>query len=424
MPAPKPRLIGDELLTDLAERFGTPLYVHVTDGIQHQVNSLRGFDVVRYAMKANPCLAVLERVRAAGAHVDCVSEGELARALAVGWSPGEITFTSDLFDHGALDAAIRAGVHVNLGSPDMIEQYAERAPGGSVTLRVNPGFGHGHNRKVNTGGSSSKHGIWHADLSQCVERAARAGVTIAGLHMHIGSGSDLEHLRKVADAMVESVRAVGASVRTISAGGGLPTPYRPEDSPLDPAPLAAVWNEARAVAEGLVGHALTLEVEPGRFIVAEGGLMLAEVRGTKLVDHMPYVLLNAGFHNLARPMLYGAFHQISVLGRDESPLRPTVVAGPLCEASDVFTQGEYGEPKPQNLPHMSPGDLVCFHDTGAYGSSMASGYNSMAIAAEVVITEGVARLARPRREPGTAIEEELALLHPQDAAATTTGKRP
>lgn len=423
MPAPKPRLLPDERLIDLARRFGTPLYVHVTDGIQRQVDSLRGFDVVRYAMKANPCLAVLEHVRAAGAHVDCVSEGELARALAVGWSPSEITFTSDLFDHGALDAAVRAGVHVNLGSPDMIEQYAERAPGGDVTLRVNPGFGHGHNRKVNTGGSSSKHGIWHSDLLEAVERAKRAGVTVAGLHMHIGSGSDLEHLRRVAGAMVESVRAVGSSVRTISAGGGLPTPYRPGDTPIDPAPLAAVWNEARTAAERIVGHPLTLEVEPGRFLVAEGGLMLAEVRGTKLVDHMPYVLLNAGFHNLARPMLYGAFHQISVLGRDESPLRPTVVAGPLCEASDVFTQGEYGETKPQDLPPMSPGDLVCFHDTGAYGSSMASAYNSMAIAAEVVVTEGTARLARPRREPDAAIQEELSLLRAHASPAAPEGQR-
>ncbi len=416
MPAPKPRLLPDEMLTDLARRFGTPLFVQVLDGIEAQVHKLSGFDVVRYAMKANPCLAVLREIRRAGAHVDCVSAGELARARAAGWTAEEITFTSDIYDHGALDAAVELGVHMNLGSPDMIEQYAERVPGGKVTLRVNPGFGHGHNAKVNTGGPASKHGIWHGDLADCIERARRAGLTVTGLHMHIGSGSDLDHLRRVAAAMVDAVRVAGKSVRVISAGGGLPTPYRPEDNPLDPAPLAAVWNEARARAEELVGHPLKVEVEPGRFLVAEGGLMLAEVRAVKSVDGAPFVLVNAGFHNLARPMLYGAFHQISILGRDGEPRRPTVVAGPLCEASDVFTQGSTGEPAPQELPTAEVGDLMCFHDTGAYGSSMSSVYNTMPIAPEVVVADGIPRLARPRQDPSAAMASEMALLQGEEGS--------
>lgn len=398
------------LLRELAARHGTPLYVQDLDGLAARVARLGAFDVVRYAMKANPGLALLGAMRRAGARVDCVSEGELARALAAGWSPEEITFTSDLFDRRTLPAVAAAGVEVNLGSPDMIEQYAAAGPRRGVTLRVNPGFGHGHNRRVNTGGTGSKHGIWHGELGEAVARARRAGLEVTGLHMHIGSGTDLEHLRRVAGAMVRVVEEVGASVRTISAGGGLPVPYRPTDPELDVDALAEVWGDARAEIEGRLGHPVTLEVEPGRYLVAQDGVMVAEVRGVKAVGPLPWVLVDAGFHNLARPMLYGAHHGLHVLGAEGRPVRPTVVAGPLCESSDVFTQDAGGEVVPRDLAECAVGDLLCFHDTGAYGASMASGYNSMAIAPEVVIEGGSPRLARPRRGPDEDLARELGLL--------------
>lgn len=399
MTAFKPRIVADSLLRELAREYGTPLYVQDGDVVRAQVAKLSGFDVVRYAMKANSNLALLRALRETGAHVDCVSEGELVRAVAAGWSADEICFTSDLFDRRALQRAVALECHVNLGSPDMIEQYAAASTGGrrDVTLRVNPGFGHGHDQKVTTGGESSKHGIWHADLPECVERAHDAGLEITGLHMHIGSGSDFEHLKRVADEMVRCADIAGGRLRTISGGGGLPVPYRADEESFDVDSLARIWRGTRDEIASRAGREIELEVEPGRFLVAEGGLLLTEVRGLKSLAGHPCLMVDAGFHTLARPMLYGAFHQVSIVGRDDEPRRATMVAGPLCESSDVFTQAGAGEPAPQDLPTAEVGDLVCIHDTGAYGASMATNYNSMPIAPEVLISNGEARLVRERQ---------------------------
>jgi diaminopimelate decarboxylase len=134
------------------------------------------------------------------------------------------------------------------------------------------------------------------------------------------------------------------------------------------------------------------------------------VRAVKLVDGLPFVMVDAGFHTLCRPMVYGAHHEISVVGKDAAPRRPTMVAGPLCESGDVFTQVRGGEPAPRELPACAVGDLLCLHDSGAYGSSMASNFNSMPIAAEVVVEAGRARLARPRQSVRALMQDELALL--------------
>lgn len=137
------------------------------------------------------------------------------------------------------------GVAVNCGSPDMIDQYGERAPGAEITLRVNPGFGHGHSRKTNTGGEHSKHGIWYEQLGECVARAGRHRLRIGGVHVHIGSGADLEHLAMVAGAVERFAGEVGPQVRAISAGGGLPVPYRPGDPEMDVPAYFSLWDEAR-----------------------------------------------------------------------------------------------------------------------------------------------------------------------------------
>jgi diaminopimelate decarboxylase len=228
--------------------------------------------------------------------------------------------------------------------------------------------------------------------------------------MHIGSGSDLDHLVRVCDAMRAAARNVGPSLATISGGGGLPIPYRQDDTPLDVARYAAAWRDARDAIAAELGRAVRVEVEPGRFLVAEAGCVLTEVRAVKEVAGMPYVLVDAGFHVLCRPMMYGAFHAITLVGKDHLPRRPTMVAGPLCEAADVFTQDTSGAPMPQDLPVAEPGDLLCLHDTGAYGASMASNYNSMPVAPEVLIEGGVPRLVRPRQAHSGLMAAELALL--------------
>src|SRR6478672_2843365 len=207
----------------LAREFGTPAYVYDAAKIRERIDDLRAFDHIRYAQKACSNIAILDLVRRRGVLVDAVSAGEIRRALAAGYSaagdPPPIVYTADIFDREAIDLVVELGLHVNCGSPDMIEQLGQAAPGSEITLRLNPGFGHGHSQKTNTGGEHSKHGIWHADLDDCIARAKKVGLTISGIHMHIGSGTDFEHLAEVCGAMERVVRHVGKSVTTISTGG-------------------------------------------------------------------------------------------------------------------------------------------------------------------------------------------------------------
>jgi len=398
----KPRILDDRLLLDLAREHGTPLFVYDAATIRARIEELRGFDVIRYAQKANSNLALLRLMRAAGVRVDAVSAGEIARAFRAGYRPEEIAFSTDLFDRAALAMLREHAVTINVGSANMIEQLARLEPRGSgreIVLRVNPGFGHGHDRKVSTGGETSKHGIWHADLRQVVARAVALGFQVVGLHVHIGSGSDLEHLTRACQSMREHARIVAGSLQTISAGGGIPVPYRSGERRIDLARLTNAWRETKVAIEADLGRPITLEVEPGRYLVAEAGALLAEVRGTKRSGSYEYVLVDAGFHNLVRPAMYGAWHEISVVGKpDDAPLSPKVVAGPLCESADVFTQDRAGNLDPRPLPESREGDLVCIHDAGAYAASMASNYNSQPFAAEVLVEDGRARLVR-RRQP-------------------------
>lgn len=389
----KPRILTDTRLSELARAHGTPLYVYDAAVIRQRVAELQGFDCIRYAQKANAHPGILRLLRECGVEVDAVSAGELHNALAAGYALSQIVYTADLFDRRAEDALLQHPVAVNLGSDFMIEQYAalQAKSGGprEITLRINPGFGHGHARKVNTGGETSKHGIWHTQLRDCVTRATHAGLRVHGLHLHIGSGTDFEHLLRVCQALerlcVEATEA-GAAIERISSGGGLPIPYREGEPRLDLRRFRAAWLETQQRIQTQLGHAVQLEVEPGRYLVAEAGVLLTEVRGTKQSGSFRYVIVDAGFHTLVRPAMYGAYHQISALGQEpRTPTHAQVVAGPLCESGDVFTVDSLGHLLPQALPELRSGDLLCIHDAGAYGASMASSYNSQPFPAEVLI---------------------------------------
>jgi diaminopimelate decarboxylase len=398
-----------QLLRSLAQRFGTPLYVYDAEVIRRQLASLRGFDRVRYAQKACPNIHIQRLLRSQGAWVDCVSLGELERALVAGFTPDEIVFTADVFTPQALARVVETRVAVNAGSEDMLSQLGVASPGHPVWLRVNPGFGHGHSKKTNTGGTSSKHGIWHDQLPEALARIDTFGLTLVGLHMHIGSGTDLAHLERVCEAMVQEVTRLGRDISAVSTGGGLPVPYRAGEPTLDVSAHHARWDAAKRRIEAVLGHPIELEVEPGRYLVAQAGVLLGEVRATKQVGDNHFTLIDAGFNDLVRPAMYGAYHDISVLAREgdasESPRRPTIVAGPLCESGDVFTQDATATVQPRELPRAEVGDLLVFHDAGAYGASMSSNYNSRPLAAEVLIDGDEVRLIRRRQ----TIEELLAL---------------
>ncbi len=405
-------------LWSLADQFGTPLWVYDAATIRQRIAQVSNFDTVRFAQKACSNIHILQLMREQGVKVDAVSRGEILRALAAGFKaggePSEIVFTADLFDAATLDCVVKHGVPVNAGSIDMLRQLGPRSKGHAVWLRINPGFGHGHSNKTNTGGEHSKHGIWHTDLPLALQTIREQGLTLAGLHMHIGSGVDYGHLAEVCGAMVELVRtahAAGHDLHAISAGGGLSIPYRVGDPVIDTQHYFGLWNTARQQAEAIVGHKLGLEIEPGRFLVAESGVLLGEVRATKNAGSNHFVLVDTGFNELMRPSMYGSFHAMSVLRRDGSQgaSQPTVVAGPLCESGDVFTQGDGGVVLPRDLPAAQVGDLLVIHDTGAYGASMSSNYNTRPLIAEVLVDGGQVRLIRRRQTVEELLSLELGL---------------
>ena len=394
---------GQEIAS-LARQFGTPLYVYDAAMIARRIADLAAFDVVRYAQKACSNLAILDRARRSGVVVDAVSAGEVRRALAAGFQPhGDvpgIVYTADIFDRESLDLVVEQGLHVNCGSPDMIDQLGERRPGAEITLRINPGFGHGHSQKTNTGGEQSKHGIWHEQIDECLQRADRYGVTVTGLHMHIGSGTDLEHLSQVCQAMERTVATVGRTVKTISSGGGLPVPYKSGDAFIDLPQYFELWDATRNRISESLGHRVRLEIEPGRYLVAEAGCLIAEIRAIKRMGANRFYLLDAGFNDLARPAMYGSHHPIAVCSHDGSkhdrPEVDVIVGGPLCESGDIFTQQEGGFVCTRRLPIAHVGDYVLIGNAGAYGFAMSSNYNSKTRAAEVLIEDGQAKLIRQR----------------------------
>jgi diaminopimelate decarboxylase len=387
-------------LWNLADQYGTPLWVYDAATIRERIAQLKAFDTVRFAQKACSNIHILQLMREQGVKVDAVSRGEVLRALAAGFTPGfgepaDIVFTADVMDEATLATVVEHKVPVNAGSIDMLHQLAAVSKGHHVWLRINPGFGHGHSNKTNTGGEHSKHGIWHSELKPrwtpsrpaawcwpaCICTSARAWTTAI--------------CRKSAapwSSWSSAPRRRAWTCMRFPPAAACPSPTRwrchHRHQPL-PRPVGCGAQAGRSHR----GPQLGLELEPGRFLVAESGVLLGTVRATKNAGSNHFVLVDTGFNELMRPSMYGSYHGMEVLRRDGQslPAQDSVVAGPLCESGDVFTQGDGGVVLPRSLAGASVGDLLVIHDTGAYGSSMSSNYNTRPLAAEVLVDGGKAR---------------------------------
>jgi len=390
-----------EKLEGVVAEYGTPVWLYDENTILNRIADLKKFDVIRYAQKANSNLALLSLMRSRGVVVDAVSAGEIERAVRAGFKGGtehpQIVYTADILDDEALKLVQKHRLPVNIGSPDMLDVLKNAGVETDVIIRINPGFGHGHSQKVNTGGDLSKHGVWHGQLGETISHARELGLKVVGLHMHIGSGSDFDHLSKVCHAMVDAADALGKDLKVISAGGGIPIPYH-HDQPerIDLNAYYDLWDNARKTIEQKIGSKVSLEVEPGRYLIAEAGLLITQVRSVKKMADNQFYLIDAGFSDLVRPSFYGSYHEISVLTSATDKVQ-AVVAGPLCESCDVFTQEEGGFVTTRELPQAKVGDLLVLHDAGAYGAAMSSNYNSRLYAPELLWRDGKAVLIRKRQ---------------------------
>lgn len=388
-------------LERLARAVGTPFFAYDAAALRERIAAVRRLAgdsgiTVRYAMKACSVRRVLEEIRSAGLWIDAVSGNEVLRARRAGFpggfEPPVILYTADVFRDGALEVLLRERVLLNAGSPGMVEEAAARGYRGPAGLRVNPGFGHGHVRECDTGGPSSKHGIWFEDVPEVARRAGALGLRVTLLHAHVGSGPEPEqlyaNLRRLGEVFAELVGHF-PDLAAVNLGGGLPHPYRPGAAGLDLARFGAILAEVRARLCAAAGRPVRVEIEPGRYLVAPAGWLVTRVtdvkrtRGNQEEPGHTFVMVDAGFVDLVRPAMYGAYHHITVLGAQGRPEEPVVVAGPLCESGDVFTRDAAEVVDPRVLPLPRRGDLLVLHDAGAYGAVMASNYNSIGRAPQI-----------------------------------------
>jgi diaminopimelate decarboxylase len=364
----------------------------------------------RYAMKACSARRMLERIRAHGMWIDAVSGNEVLRAQAAGYDLNgdrpEVLLTTDVFRDNALDMVRHPGVLPNLGSPGMIQQLEAAGYAGPIALRLNPGFGHGHVQACDTGGPSSKHGIWFDVAAATAREAERRGMPIVLLHAHIGTGPEVDefyvNMQRLVDFFADQAPSY-PHLQAVNLGGGIPHRYRADGEEIHLAAFAEILQQAQQRLSALVGRPIRVEVEPGRYVVAPSACVVTrvmDIKQTAANEKGPghtFVMVDAGFNDLVRPAMYGSYHQLSVWQAPaDAPREPVVVAGPLCESGDVFTRDSEAFLQPRALPPMRLGDLMLIHDAGAYGMAMSSNYNSLGRAPQVWIEEGVPYLMSRR----------------------------
>ncbi|MCB9761427.1 MAG: bifunctional aspartate kinase/diaminopimelate decarboxylase [Alphaproteobacteria bacterium] len=367
----------EELLEEAAR--GTPCYAYDPDTLDRNISALlglRSIDRVLYAIKANHHPEILRRVHARGLGFECVSPAELrfVRGLFGALPPERLLFTPNFAAAEEYAQGFEAGATVTLDSVYPLRHWPELFQDRAVFVRLDPGRGHGHHRYVVTAGKQSKFGVPASDLDELLDLVARHRVRVEGLHAHAGSG--VHHLRAWVDkaTLLASVAEQLPDVRVLDLGGGLAVPDRADQDPID---LAAI--DASLMAFRAVHPRFTLWMEPGRFIIATAGALLARVNQVKGKDGRRFVGVDAGMNSLIRPALYGAWHEILNLSRLDAPPAWTAdVVGPICETGDVLGHD-------RRLPETAEGDVMLIANAGAYGRTMASHYNMRPPGREVMM---------------------------------------
>jgi diaminopimelate decarboxylase len=413
-------------LDEIARAAGTPAYVYSGGQMRRQLkrfqDAFAGQPVmICYALKANSNLAVIKTLAEAGAGAEIVSGGELQRALRVGVPPDRIVFAGVAKCRDEMAMALDAGIaQFNVESVPELVTLSEIAAGcrqrAPIALRINPDVAAGSHDKISTGRRQDKFGIPYDQALEAYRLAARlAGIEVVGLHLHIGSQilslAPFEAAYRRAMALVRQLRAEGVAVRRLDLGGGLGISYRGEPE-VDLAGYALLVRE--------LGRGLDLELvfEPGRYLVAQAGILLSRVLYVKEGPERACVILDAGMNDLLRPALYDAYHPILpvVEPTPDAPWRAVDVVGPICESADIFARA-------REMPPLHAQDLVAFAGAGAYGAVMASDYNSRPLAAEILVEDQRFAVVRPRQEPSARFAHEALppWLAATDLTRNTTG---
>ena len=364
-------------LLELAQA-ATPRYAYHLPTIRQRARSLRALpsvDRVYYAVKANPHPAILRALAQRGLGFECVSPGELAAVAAVAETrESSRLFTPNFAPRGDYASSFERGATVALDNLHPLQQWPELFAQREIVLRVDLGRGLGHHDKVRTGGASSKFGLPLDQFDAFVAAAEKNRTRIVGLHAHLGSGIlDPAHWAEVGGQLASLAERVG-SVSILNVGGGLGVPAHPGEAELDLAALDAALNEVKRAYPQY-----QLWLEPGRYLVAEAGVLLARVTQVKRKGALNYLGCDAGMHALIRPALYDAWHEIVNLSRlDDGATLLYQVVGPICESGDVLGAD-------RRLPESAEAEVLLIAQAGAYGESMSSHYNMRGLAESVVI---------------------------------------
>ncbi|MGH8495193.1 MAG: bifunctional aspartate kinase/diaminopimelate decarboxylase, partial [Gammaproteobacteria bacterium] len=352
-----------------------------------RLRRLDAIDRIFYAIKANPHPHVLAALEHAGLGFECVSPGELdrVRQACPRIAPERILFTPNFAARPEYALGFEQAGHVTLDNLFPLKQWPELFAGRSIIVRIDPGRGKGHHRYVRTAGTHSKFGVPLDELDQLESLAKSADTRIVGLHAHTGSGIlDTESWKDNAVLLGDLSRRF-TDVRALNLGGGLGVPEKPDQPALDLDELGELLSSVKSAFPSL-----ELWLEPGRFLVAEAGVLLARVTQTKGKTGVRYVGLNTGMNSLIRPALYGAYHEIVNLTRYESPATELVnVVGPICESGDQIGNERL-------LPPTEEGDVILIANTGAYGHAMSSHYNLREPARELVLQRETTSADKPR----------------------------
>lgn len=355
-----------------------PVYVYDKASIQEAARALRGMssvDRVFYAMKANSHTGILEVLAEEGLGFECVSPGEMDRVFETlpSLDPSRVLFTPNFAPIDEYQDAFERGVYVNLDNLYPLQKHPQIFAGREVIVRIDPGHGRGHHDHVRTGGRGSKFGIDAEDLEELIALTEAHDVKVVGLHVHAGSGIlTSEHWREVGTLLLRHAERF-SDLRYLDLGGGLGVVERPDQEPLD---LALVNRSLADIREARPD--LEIWLEPGRYLVAQAGVLLSKVTQLKGKGEMRYVGVTAGMHSLLRPALYGAHHNIVNLTQLDAPwtIRARVV-GPICESGDTLGIGRH-------MPKANEGDIILIATAGAYGYSMASNYNLRGLPREIL----------------------------------------
>lgn len=393
------RFLTDDQARTLRDRFGTPLYVYDEQLLEAAANELTSFPNAyglraRYAMKALPTAAILQLLHGLGLHIDASSGYEAERAIRAGIPPEHIQITAQELPKN-LKELVEKGVLFNACSLHQLKTYGELFPGAEVSVRFNPGLGSGHSNRTNVGGPASSFGVWHEYIDRVLETAAKHNVMVTGMHSHIGSGTDPDVWQRCARLSLD-IAAKLPDVRRINLGGGFKVGRMPDETSADMRVIGEAIKQDFIAFKEEHGRELFLELEPGTWVVANAGALVASVMDVVDTGASGYhfIKTDSGMTEILRPSMYGAQHPMTVVaanGELKDGAMPTVVVGHCCESGDILTPGP-GDPEalePRELGRAAIGDLLVIDGAGAYcASQSAKNYNSFPEAPEVLLTKG------------------------------------